>query len=216
MLVRHFCYYLTDWSGITPRKMDWDSNKVVKAVKNETINGYADIAVAGERIRLNDSNKQQFLNKLWAALGKSLGGALSAKTALVPVPNSKAIVGAPATYRTLKYAQAIAAASSGKVVAVDALRWIAEADAAHTQAGFRTPEPRYDNLSVIQTPELPVILFDDVITSGSSFIAACWRLEEVGTKPTEGHVVARRTAMQEERMFGVVERELEIPPRPML
>jgi hypothetical protein len=30
--------------------------------------------------------------------------------------------------------------------------------------GMRTPEPRYDNLEVIRCPDLPVILFDDVIT----------------------------------------------------
>jgi hypothetical protein len=75
-----------------------------------------------------------------------MNNALKTKTALVPIPNSYAIVGAPANYRTFGYAQAIAAASSGKVVAVYALRWKKEVEAAHKQKGLRTPERRYENL----------------------------------------------------------------------
>jgi hypothetical protein len=215
MRVQHVCYYLTEWSGITPRQQDWNSNKIVKCLKDEPIKGYATLKVGGTDLRLDNNNKQQFLRRLWAAIGRSTDSALKTKTALVPIPNSYAIVGAPANYRTLGYAQAIAAASSGKVVAVDALRWKKELEAAHKQKGFRTPEPRYENLTVIECPELPIILFDDVITSGSSFVAAYWRLDEAGNAPTEGFVVARATAVQEENMFDNGQRELDIPPRPM-
>src|SRR5271165_2161059 len=133
MLIQHLCYYLTDWNGITPRQEDWDSNKVVKCLKGETIKGYAQIAIGGVTFRIEDSNKEEFLLHLWAAIGKSFAASTKVVTAIVPIPNSAGIVGAPATYRTLLFAQHIAAASSGKIVALDALRWRNAAPAVHRQ-----------------------------------------------------------------------------------
>jgi hypothetical protein len=214
MLVRHFCYYLTDWGGITPRQEDWDSNKLVKCLKDEAIKGYINLNVGGENMRVDNNSKQEFLHRLWAAVGQSMGDAFPEQTAIVPIPNSAAIVGSPADYRTLRYAQAIAAASSGKVIAVDALRWKVCAEAAHRQKGFRTPERRYDNLVATACPAIPIILFDDVITSGSSFVAANWRLDEAGNAPKEGFVAARSTSIQEPKMFVSESRDLIIPQRP--
>jgi orotate phosphoribosyltransferase len=215
MLVTHLCYYLTDWNGITPRSEDYNTNKVVKSLKGETIKGYSNIVIGGVSFRLTDSNKDEFLRRLWVRVGQVLNEHLATQTAIVPIPNSDGIVGAAATYRTLVFANAIAAASSKKVVAVDALRWKAVAASVHKQGGFRAPEPRYENLEVIQCPKLPIILFDDVITSGSSFIAAYWRLDEAGNAPKEGFVIARRTALQEPKMFIDEQKELEIPSRPL-
>ena len=39
MLVRHLCYYLTEWGGIKPRQEDYNTNKVVKCLKDEAIKG---------------------------------------------------------------------------------------------------------------------------------------------------------------------------------
>jgi hypothetical protein len=210
MLVQHLCYYLTDWNGVTPRQEDWDTNKVVKCLKDEPIKGYAQITIGGAAFRLENSNRQEFLRRLWSVMGSGF----ETNAAIVPIPNSAGVVGAPPTYRTLLYAQEIAANSGGKLVAVDALRWRAAAGAVHKQAGFRSPGPRFDNLTVIQRPDRPVILFDDVITSGSSFIAAVWRLSEVESTPIEGVVVARRTPTQQPKMFESKQEELEIPPKP--
>ena len=209
MLVRHFC-----WSGITPRQEDWDSNKIVKCIKGESIKGYVDVTIGGTTLRVDDNNKEELLRRLWIAFGEVLNANLAVQSAIVPVPNRVGIVGASANYRTLQYAKAISAASSNKVIAVDALRWKKDAEAAHKQKGFRTPERRYENLAVVDCPKLPIILFDDMITSGSSFVAACWRLDQAGNAPKEGFVVARRTAIQEPKMFVSEQRELEIPRPP--
>ncbi|SFN02418.1 hypothetical protein SAMN05216573_10766 [Bradyrhizobium sp. Rc3b] len=214
MLVQHLCYYLTDWNGIKPRQEDWDTNKVVKCLKGEPIKGYAQVTVAGINFRLEERNRQGFLDHLWSALGRSFSSP-NQSTAIVPIPNSAGVVGAPASYKTLLYAQAIAAASGGKLIALDALRWKAASGAIHKQGGARSPERRFDNLQVIQKPDRPVLLFDDFITSGSSFIAAVWRLSEVGCLPTEGLAVARRTAVQEVKMFEYRQQELEIPQKPL-
>jgi phosphoribosylpyrophosphate synthetase len=200
---------------VTPRQEDWDSNKIVKCIKGEPIKGYVDVAIGGTTLRVDDNNKEEFLRRLWNAFGQALNASLTVESAIVPIPNRIGIVGAPANYRTLQYAKAIAAASSGKVIAVDALRWKKDAEAAHKQKGFRTPERRYENLTVVDCPKLPIILFDDMITSGSSFVAACWRLDEAGNAPKEGFVAARRTTVQEPKMFVSEQRELEIPQRPV-
>jgi len=216
MLVRHFCFYLTDWNGIEPRQEDYDTNKVVKALKGEQVKGYADILMGGANFRLEEKSRQEFLERLWSGLGKVFGAHLTTETALIPIPNSDATVGGPATYRTLEYARGLAASSSGKLRAVDALRWRAHEEPLHKQGGgFRDPMPRYNNLEVIERPSIPIILFDDVTTSGSTFIAACWRLEEAGNRPQEGLVIARATGVQESKMFGTAQRDLEIPPKPM-
>jgi len=215
MLVQHLCYYLTDWNGITPRQEDWTSNKVVKCLKGELIKGFAQIDVAGVLFRLEEGSKQEFLTHLWSALGRTFNSP-NASTAIIPIPNSAGVVGAPANYKTLLYAQQIAAASSGKLVALDALRWRAATGAVHKQGGVRSPEKRFDNLTVIQAPDRPAILFDDFITSGSSLIAAVWRLSEVGCTPTGGLAVARRTPVQQPKMFGFQEQELEIPTKPLV
>jgi hypothetical protein len=215
MLIRHFCYYLTDWNDITPRQDDYSTNKIVKCLKVDTINGYSNIPFGGVNFRLQDSTKQEFLTRLWTVTGQFLNTQLAKPTAIVPIPNRGGIVGAEPNYRTLQFAKAIAAASSGKVVAVDALRWMKAVEATHKQPGFRSPDPHYANLAVIGCPPLPIILFDDMITSGSSFIASCWRLAEVGNPPQEGLVVARRTATQEPNMFANEQKELEIPGRPL-
>jgi hypothetical protein len=215
MLVQHLCYYLTDWNGITPRQEDWDTNKVVKCLKGEVIKGYAQISIGGLTFRLEDTSKEEFLLRLWSEIGKGFAESLKETTAIVPIPNSSGIIGATANYRTLLFAQHIAASSSGKLVAIDSLRWKSAAPAVHKQGGHRAPEPRYDNLQVIERPNHPVVLFDDVVTSGSSFIAAVWRLSEVGNAPTTGLVVARRTPTQEPNMFEVKEQELASPQRPL-
>jgi predicted amidophosphoribosyltransferase len=177
-------------------------------LKGEPIKGYAQISIGGVAFRLEDSNKQEFLTRLWGAMGRGFA-TNQEPAAIVPIPNSAGIVGAPASYRTLLYAQEIAANSGGKLVAVDALRWKNAAGAVHKQAGFRSPGPRFENLTVIQKPDRPVVLFDDVITSGSSFIAAVWRLSEVESTPIEGVVIARRPPTQQPKMFESKQEELE-------
>lgn len=216
MLVHHVCYYLTDWNGIKPRQEDYDTSKIVKCLKGDAVKGYFDITVNKVRLHVEEANKNQFLAQLWIGFGKLLADRLTSPAALVPVPNHDAIVGFAGTYRTLTYARAIAAASVGKVQAYDLLRW-ADADAAaHTRKGARYPLQRYENMRVVgEVPKIPIILFDDVITSGSSFIGAYWRLQEAGNAPIEGLVVARRTVIQEEKMVGTEQRDLEIPPKPM-
>jgi hypothetical protein len=59
MLVRHLCYYLTEWGGVTPRQEDYDTNKVVKCLKNEAIKGYSNITIGGVTFRLATSGAHQ-------------------------------------------------------------------------------------------------------------------------------------------------------------
>jgi hypothetical protein len=89
----------------------------VKCLKNEAIKGYFNITIGGVTFRLTDENKSEFLKQLWIGVGEFLNGQLTEQTAIVPIPNSSGIVEAPPTYRTLVFANAIAAASSGKLIA---------------------------------------------------------------------------------------------------
>src|SRR5262245_32166789 len=119
MLVRHQCFYLTNWNGITPRQEDWSTSKIVKCLKGEPVKGYFKISIAGAPDTYNESNKALFLERVWYAMGAELSK-LPAPHALVPIPNATATVDAPDDYRTLNFVRAIAAASGGKVEALDA------------------------------------------------------------------------------------------------
>lgn len=213
MLVEHFCYCLTDCSGITPRQQDYDADTIVKCLKGTATKGFASIKIRGMSFDLNVDDRQQFLTHLWKSIGQSLRSVVNSQAAIVPVPDSAGTVTAPASYRTLRYAQAIAASSSGKLIAVDGLRWKPGVEPAYGQKR-RAPKARYDKLVVVECPKIPIILFDDTITSGSSFVAAYWRLDEQGNAPQRGYAVARRIDIAEPDMFKNEERELEIPPRP--
>lgn len=214
MNVKHICFYLTDWNGISPRQEDYTAAKIVHCLKGREVKGYFDVILRGVRHHVDDKNKHEFLTALWAAIGDLYARALSSTHALVPIPNSGAIVGSASVYRTLSFAQQIAQASSGKLIATDALRWKRAEGEVHKAAGLRTPDPRYENLAVIAKTSQPIILFDDVITSGSSFVAACWCLADLSMAPVAGLVVARRTIVQEPTMFSIEDRDLPIPPKP--
>ena len=55
----------------------------------------------------------------------------------------------------------------------------------------------------------PVVLFDDVLTTGSQMIGACRRFAKVGMAPSLAFVVGRTTHEQHEKMIGWEKEQLE-------
>lgn len=216
MLVDRLCYYLIHQPGMTWRDDDYRANKVVKSVKNEQFNGSFHVKISGVQRTFNYSSRANFLKILWPHMAKSILPKINGSANIVPVPNSGAIVGSQEEYKTLTYAKAIAAASNGKLTAVDALRWKKAQDPQHKGKGRRDPALRFGNLQLIKKPSAPVILFDDFLTSGASLIASYWRLDEAGVAPSRAFVIGRQTNTQEPKMLTWGSEELPIPPRPML
>jgi hypothetical protein len=208
--VNYLCYYLADWIGIVPRPQDRASANVVRCLKDKPVEEQAALKVGNTTIHLDPLNTSEFLPRLWGALGDYLGNIFDSQAAIIPVPDSLGRQDALPIYRTYRYAQAIAAGSSGKLVAHDSLRWKQNVPDAPTRVANRHPETRYNNLVVTSLPKLPIVLFDDTLTSGSSLIAAHWRLAEAGNAPARALVIARRTNIPQADMFKGGEYELNI------
>jgi hypothetical protein len=214
MLVDHVVYYLIHHEGLQWRGQDYKARGIVKCVKDEHFKGNFEARLSGKVGRYDFASRAAFLNNLWPHMAGRISTVLEKQPAvIVPIPNSNAVVGSRGGYKTLTYAQEIAKHSNGKLTAVDALRWKTAQEPQHKQAGKRDPEPRYLNLQVVKVPDQPVVLFDDFFTSGSSLIAACWRLRNVDREPMRAFVIGRNTDEQKEQMTAWGSEELEVPKR---
>ncbi len=185
--------YLTQ-EGMTRRQEDWDAYKIIQALKGETINGYFDLKIGGETKRFTQANVGTFLPVLFRAVAKKLTQEVKGQFDLVPIPNSSASVkSGGASFATLNHAKAIAAAlESPQGTPNAALLWKQPKTPAH-RGGSRDPQVHCANLKVVQKITRPVVIFDDVTTTGSQMIAAHRMLAGAGAKVLCGIVIGRAT-----------------------
>lgn len=208
-------YYLAE-KGVKYREVDWAAVKIKQWVKGEDIKGSFTIPLASGKTRtFKSDDRQEFFAGLWQGMSKRITKDLSRPHAIIPIPGHKIVAAHQGAYRTLRYAQAIAAKSDGLLIAEDALRWISERDPQRGTSGWRSPDPRFDNLAVRRKVDLPCILFDDVCTSGSSLAAARWRLVDAGCRVVSAAVVMRPTHEPLSRMVGWHEEQAPEFARPL-
>ncbi len=186
-----FLAYLTNIDGVAWRPKDHDVNKMIKCLKGDPINGYFTIKGKTKSYVYRESNREEFLNVLCAALAKKIGSAILGEYAIVPVPNSSTIIANRNAFRTQEIADKVVGFSSGNGVTVPALRWKSP-KLSSRKGGTRDPQALFDNLEMVAKPARPVVLFDDVMTTGAHMIACRQKLQEAGSSPVL-HVVAGRS-----------------------
>ncbi len=98
---------------------------------------------------------------------------------IVPVPNGDGAVGVQSPFRTLQLARMLAA-NSPHLSAMDALRWHEPMGKAHKKERRRDVDAHMAALRIMTDCPRDVIVFDDVVTSGSQLCAAKLKLEEAG------------------------------------
>src|SRR3954464_334575 len=106
------CAYLTDTS-MKWRTADFAAMNMVKGLKNEPLKGWFDYEVAGKIRRFNQSNIQQFLDRIPPALARLIARHVSEPATLVPIPNAHVTSPSSADFRTLELARAVAEQSRG-------------------------------------------------------------------------------------------------------
>lgn len=208
------CWYLTEVEGIEWRDMDYTAWKIVKAVKGEPIKGHFEIIMsAGKQPRRFDQgNVQEFVQELTGAIGRKLRKTYGdgSKISLVPIPNSDAVAPSAVACRTDELAKQIAGGFGDGAVVEPLIRWKAARSPQHKSAGRRYPDQFQEQMILLGKPKHSVVLFDDVMTSGSQLIAGARLLAEAGYQPARAIVVGRVTKTQEEKMVGWGSGELRI------
>jgi hypothetical protein len=168
------CTYRT--AGETFTQADWGALKFIKAIKSKPVNGYAQVPVFGQ-------SKREFLNATTASQAPDWFGRMVANglrwssvgaVTLVPIPNSACDSSAAQLPKAFILATAAAAHIGDKASVADVLRWKVAKVPAH-QGGTRDVEKLFQNLALARNAELPsqpIILVDDVMTSGAHLRAA--------------------------------------------
>jgi hypothetical protein len=206
--------YLTEVEGVTWRGQDHTANKIVHVAKGDPINGYFEVKVRGKTRRITQSNCDKFVPLLIKVLSAKIAETVDGDFAIVPIPNSSVTIANRDAFRTLDYAQNIASTIGPRAIAIPAIRWKEEKLSAR-KGGSRDPQVHFENLHVVQKPSRPVVVFDDVITSGSQMIAACRRLEKVGVQLICGFVVGRAVKIQKDRMIRWTEEHVSLEENPI-
>src|SRR5579863_6818688 len=210
LIVWSMVRYLTEIGGPAWRDQDFATRDIVKIVKGQPFNGYFEITVGGKKRRFDQNNGQDLLPSIYGGAAKKISTLIQGNFCIVPIPNSEATIADRASFRTLEHATGIASKVSGnnRAKALDALRWKRAKEKAH-QGGGRNPDAHFDNLGITEKPDIPVVLFDDVLTTGSQLIGAYRRLAKTGIVPVAAIVVGRTTHDQHEHMIGWQQEQLE-------
>lgn len=201
------CQYLT--SGENWRSADHKARIIVKCVKGEEFNGYADITVDGKRTRLNSNNKDVGLELLGKVLGSRIIELTDDDVTLVPVPNSSAFVGGDESFRTLQLANAVARNASVLTTVIPAFLWKNQKQKQHQIGGYRHASQFIPNLSLRWQPASPVVLVDDVVTSGSQMLACTHILRKLNVDVIFGIAVGRTTTVQTDNTLSWVSDKVE-------
>lgn len=193
--------------GTKWRPADFDVRNLVKSLKGEPFKGYSDIRFSGKRYRITaaDSSPAYELWSRWAAAG--LVKLYQGKTIVVPVPASDQVKYAQDTC-PVRMANKVAALMPQRVVVGNFLRHKVRQPKAHTEGGTRDPDLIQTTLECRVTPadtKLPIVLVDDVMTTGGHLIAAARLLRESGVNVE--HVLVAGRAKRE-----AVENPYKVPP----
>lgn len=209
--VHYFAPYLSgEENGLKFRPFDYDAMKVVHCLKGKPIKGYVTIRVGDKVQSFTEAETPQLLEILARTLAVRINSLSLERVQIVPVPNSSAI-GNISTYRLLNFAHKVAARVPASVL-VDAFRWRGASTASH-KGGTRNSLVLRANLALIQKPGPdPILLLDDVLTTGGHMAACYMMLKGVGRVPICGVTLARVHWEYSEPRFGWRVEELAMPP----
>lgn len=204
-----FVRYLTA-PGVQWTQPYYDANKVVKALKQEEIRGFANLNIAGNALRLDrTTTRGALLNFLARVIVTSLGTQLAGNHYLVPVPNSSCTVSNGSPSNVCELATAIAAVNPSSRV-WDGLRWQQER-LKSSMGGTRSRHILLENYACLEAVprDLPGIVLDDVATTGNHLLAArdfwCSR----GGESPWGLIVGRTVHDTSQRALGALIENLQ-------
>ena len=187
------------------RGADYDAHDFIDAIKDRDINGYSNVRLRGTWHRFDNTNRQDVVGWFAAMVSDYLAAnPVGDLIVLVAVPGSKVDVPFPRTPRTAQLAESIAAAVNGAVVVADVLRQSEPIPSANEEAGTRDAADLFENLVLMDDVNgLPVVLVDDVLTSGGHLQACAAKLREAGADVLMAIVAGRADEAQVPDPFAI-------------
>jgi hypothetical protein len=172
---------------ISPRKPDyWDSYKFVWAVKSGQYKYPFHIHSKNGRIFINSTGSivrarryfGDFIHRVIVREG------LGTEAIFIPVPSKDGITGKTTSYRSLQMLAQSVSHLDRRVAVIDGLRWTQLMPKAHVGGGgCKNVSYWKDHLQVkTNVAGRKVVLVDDVVSTGSSLLAAKEALEEAGAE----------------------------------
>ena len=193
--------YLTQYEVDRPQK-SWDANNMVRAIKGRGIGGYVRVRFKGEKDNYFDaSNADRLAELVLRSIGRqNLPLVIDQQSAVVPIPNHNMTPTSGTDHPIINSSKILVDGYQevkGGLHALNisaCLRWTEAREKSSSKSGYRSPE-QYEGLlcHLDPLPTDPVILFDDVYTSGSQAKAAARYLHEKGVTILGVLTVAKTT-----------------------
>jgi len=212
--VHHACTYPS--SQFLPHgdhwlQSTWNALKFVKAIKGDEIRGFAyvPVPIGGQARRLEEANKDNALR--WFAEMVSSKWNMKPLRILVPVPghlgDSAAVVRASRQWRLAAELATLCPAATASAL----VHWTKPIESARS-GGERDPRRLRERVAEIAPPSstAPVLLIDDVVTSGGHIIACAWALMDAGYKVEAAMCVAQTVDVERELQFVWEKRTLDL------
>lgn len=194
------------WRGV-----DYDAHDFIDAIKDRDINGYSHVWLRGKWHRFDNTNRQDVVG--WFATMVSdyfTANPVNDLIMLVPAPGSKVDVKFAGTPGTAQLAEAIAAAMNAAVVVQDVLRQSEPIRSANEEGGTRDAAELFENLVLMDDVNgWPVVLVDDVLTSGGHMQACAAKLREAGANVLMAVVAGRADDAQVPDPFAVRSEDID-------
>lgn len=210
----YWCNHLTE-VGCTWRGVDYNARAFVRGLKKEEFNGYIAVRLDGVERRYTNANIEELVEAILPLIGRKLRDDIQAPITLVPVPNSGMALGTTGPFRCMRLAELVAAGFGDDADVSPAIVWDTPRPKAHKSNDYRHPDLYEPHMRLAAAPTREIVLFDDVLTSGSQMIAAARMLTKAGHAPARGLVIARATKAQVEgKLFAKHQDELKLDDDP--
>jgi hypothetical protein len=215
MIVHYMATYYSQWAHnhLAPRSQDqWYSFKFCRAVKSRRINGSLVFPWAEGPETINEQTVGRARSIFGNFIDHAIGHCAVANPILMPVPSKDGLIGIP-EFRALTMVQESVAATLNNWRISSSLRFNQALPPAHA-GGPRGRMALKPYLTIAEAmPAGPIILVDDIVTSGGSLLASYDVLAAVGRAPTAAIVCGHTVSDSLLSAFGHHQKHIDTAPQ---
>lgn len=207
--VDFFCTYLTatgtvEWTGNNYLAMN-----MVKAIKGDSFRGSIHVTISGITKDIYSDDASEFVKVCHRPLARILRDKYPFGACVVPIPSSKTTDVGCSKFRTYAIAKRLVAVAGKNYCCSPILLFRSEMPLSR-RGGNRSTYYIESQIIINGQTDKPIILFDDVMTSGAHLKAASWKLEGNGMNVIGAITFARVVKDNTIAPFGPHTEQLDI------